>query len=59
LIFSGNFFFFPGGEPKKKKLQKKKGKMGGGGKMKLPDFQSLFSDHTLWWTAFTTVLTLT
>lgn len=27
--------------------------------MRLPDFHSLFADHTLWWTAFTTVLTLT
>ena len=27
--------------------------------MKLPDFRSLFADRALWWTAFTTVLTLT
>ncbi len=27
--------------------------------MKLPDFHSLFANHTLWWTAFTAVLTLT
>lgn len=25
----------------------------------LPNFRGLFADHTLWWTAFTTVLTLT
>jgi MFS superfamily sulfate permease-like transporter len=27
--------------------------------MKLPDFRGLFADHALWWTVFTTVLTLT
>jgi MFS superfamily sulfate permease-like transporter len=27
--------------------------------MKLPDFRSLFADRALWWTAFSTVLTLT
>lgn len=27
--------------------------------LKLPDFRGLFADHTLWWTAFTTVITLT
>lgn len=27
--------------------------------IKLPDFRGLFADHTLWWTAFTTVITLT
>lgn len=27
--------------------------------MKFPDFQGLFADHALWWTVFTTVLTLT
>src|SRR5258708_37994920 len=27
--------------------------------MKFPDFQGLFADHSLWFTVFTTVLTLT